>query len=304
MTGDQVQWILVLEDDPVQSAVYEKILRAGRYQTTAIPDPLDFVSSLDSLPVPTAILLDIVLPGMDGIAVLQHLERHPRWCTVPVILMTASPTRDRVGAAQKLPVPPEGFLVKPVDPQGMLQTLRALIACKEPVYVLRSMQRKRLAIKMALSDTVVEIEMSLRASDDACTEYAAKMVEARRELQSLQMAEGQMRDSLPDTHLGLRSRKQELGNIIEYLRNKMNETVADRRKTLQRRQDILVKQKTIRDLERQIHSLALVLQRNKAASAGGWAPAGEPVLLADDPALAPVDSDPQDELGTGTDPLS
>jgi CheY-like chemotaxis protein len=273
--GEQPNWILVLEDDPVQSAIYEKILRAGRYQVTAIPDPLDFVNSLDSLPVPTAILLDIVLPGMDGVTVLEHLERHPLWCMVPVIMMTASPTRDRVSAAQKLPVPPEGFVVKPVDPQGLLQMIRAVVACQEPIYALRNLQRKRLALRASLSGDVVDIEKSLSAADDICEECSAKMAEARKEIQSLHVVQGQLRDRVNPQNLGVQERIRELEELIEARRKRMDEAAAGRRTTLRRRQDILVKQKAIRELDLQIRSLAFVLTRGKgldsAASADGVA---------------------------------
>jgi CheY-like chemotaxis protein len=279
--GEQPNWVLVLEDDPVQSALYEKILRAGRYQVTAIPDPLDFVSNLDTLPVPSAILLDIVLPGMDGVTVMQHLERHPRWCTVPVILMTASPTRDRVVAAQKLPVPPEGFLVKPVDPHGMLSALRALIACKEPIYLLRNMQRKRLALKSSMSDAVVDIEMTLRAAEDACEDCSTKMAEARKEIQSLRMMEGQFRDSLPASKYGVGERIRELEETVETLRQNLAETAETRRKTLLKRQDIHVKQKAIRELERQIQSLAVVLTRGKGLVMGVGGDASPGGMLGD-----------------------
>lgn len=306
-------WILVLEDDPVQSAVYEKILKAGRYQVTAVPDPVDFVANLDTLPIPTAVLLDIVLPGMDGVTVLQNLERHPRWCMVPVILMTASPTRDRVLAAQKLPVPPEGFLVKPVDPKSMLQTVRSLIECRDPIYMLRGLQRKRLGLKASLSDDVVEIEMSLRATDDERNECASRLAEMRKEMQALHLMQGQFRDSLNDSRLGVRERIQDLETAIERVRRRLDESETTRRRILRKRQDILLKQRAIRESERQIHSLATILRRGKPVQLPSPGSPDEPASSEEWPGSAAglepsgCGAEPEQaaeaDLNTGTDPV-
>jgi two-component system alkaline phosphatase synthesis response regulator PhoP len=151
--------ILVLEDDPIQRGVFERILRTGPFQVKTIHDPVELVAKLDVVPVPDAILLDILLPGMDGVTVMQHLESNARWCVVPVIMTTASPTRDRVIAANQLPVPPEALLVKPVDPQAMIQLLQAVIAGHEPLYLMRSLQRQRRSLRLSLRTSLSELEV-------------------------------------------------------------------------------------------------------------------------------------------------
>jgi CheY-like chemotaxis protein len=256
----KAQCVLVLEDNPVQSALYGKILAAGGYEVMAICDPLDLVNNLSGLTVPDAILLDIVMPGMDGVVVLQHLERDARWCVPPVIMMTASPTKDRVVAANQVPVPPEGFLAKPVEPQAMLQLVHTVIASQEPAYLLRQLQRKRLSMKLGLQDVIERLSSETRENKDAQATHEKLLADTRREIQSLQAVRTQFRDAPPETQLALQRQMEELEETCLQHRSGIQEAEARHKKIIHLRQDILYKQKTIRDLDHRIEALAQALK--------------------------------------------
>jgi CheY-like chemotaxis protein len=253
-------WIDVLEDDPVQCALYKRILGAGNFEATVIQDPVDLVGNLDNIPVPRALLLDILLPGMDGLAVMQHLQRHPLWCLVPVILMTSSPTRDRVVAANQLPVPPEGFLVKPVNPRAMLQLLRAVIAGQEPTYLLRSLQRRRLALRLGLHASIVELEAVIRQSNDR-TNWEARHAEARRQIQSLRSAESQLRDAPVETRQAITDQVRALEESCANCRRQIETAENQRKILLSKRHEILLRQKSVREIEERIQALSGVVKR-------------------------------------------
>jgi CheY-like chemotaxis protein len=255
--------VLVLEDNPVQCALYEKILKAGHFDVLTISDPLDLVNNLDALEPPDAIFLDIVLPGMDGLSVLEHLEAHPKWCLPPVILMTASATRDRVQSAGKLPVPPEGFLAKPVDPQNMLTLVRAVIAGQEPSYLLRSLQRKRHSLRLGLRRSVTEVERTMRESCDAIRLNTIAIENTRKEIQSLKTLEAQLRDAPIETQLPLRRQITAMEESCGRYRQLLQEAEVAQKRVLQQRQDIPLKQKMVQDLERRIQTLSQMLRRNR-----------------------------------------
>lgn len=64
-------------------------------------------------PLPVVILLDLKLPKIDGLEVLRRLKAHPRFRTVPVVVMTTSNEDRDVQTAYDLGV--NSYIVKPVD---------------------------------------------------------------------------------------------------------------------------------------------------------------------------------------------
>jgi CheY-like chemotaxis protein len=266
---DTAQSVLVLEDNPVQCALYEKILRAGGFEVITVTDPLDLVNNLESLPVPSAILLDIVMPGMDGVTVLQHLERDARWCAIPAVMMTATPTKDRVVAASQLPVPPEGFLAKPVNPGVMLSVLRSIIAGQEPTYLLRQLQRKRLSLKLTLAQATGELAATVRAGRDDEVTHEKALAEIRREIQPLKTASSQLWDAPAETRQALQQQILKLEEGSARHREALVRAAAQKKEVVRQRQEILYKQKQVKDLERNIEALVQLFKRNKATGNTG-----------------------------------
>lgn len=93
--------ILLVEDNAEEEAL---TLRAFRKNNIATPirvvhdgvEALDFLfcrnayANRDPHDLPRLILLDLKLPGMDGVAVLHHLRTDPRTCQLPVVILTSS----------------------------------------------------------------------------------------------------------------------------------------------------------------------------------------------------------------------
>ena len=65
------------------------------------------------------ILLDIQMPGMDGIKTMELIQKHDYWKNIPVIFLTASSDRDTVMKAGKLGA--AGYVKKPFEPKDLLQ---------------------------------------------------------------------------------------------------------------------------------------------------------------------------------------
>lgn len=78
---------------------------------------------------PDVILLDIVMPNMDGYAVCEKVKADPRLQTIPVIFLTALRT-DRESRIKALEVGGEAFLSKPLDEQELIAQIRAMAKIK------------------------------------------------------------------------------------------------------------------------------------------------------------------------------
>lgn len=117
--------ILLVDDDEFFLAMMEEALIAHGHAVTAVPDGVMAITAAESDP-PDLILLDIIMPRMDGLEVLQILKRSPVTSEVPIILLTIQRSEDillkglRRGA--------DDVLFKPITTDELL--LRAELALK------------------------------------------------------------------------------------------------------------------------------------------------------------------------------
>jgi two-component system OmpR family response regulator len=74
---------------------------------------------------PDVILLDIMMPALDGVATLAALRAEPATALTPVIFLTAKAVREEVERLRNLGA--AGVLIKPFDPRTLAQDVRALV---------------------------------------------------------------------------------------------------------------------------------------------------------------------------------
>ena len=126
-TGATITTILVVDDEPANLTVLTHLLRPV-YQVRAANSGENALSAATSEPRPDLILLDIMMPGMDGYQVLERLRRHPVTVDIPVIFLTAMAGTDdeerglQLGAAD--------YIVKPIKPSLVLARVRTQLEAK------------------------------------------------------------------------------------------------------------------------------------------------------------------------------
>lgn len=256
---ETAQRVFVIEDDPIQGMLYERILTAGIYDAKLFSDGRDFLTARASLTPPHLILVDLVLPGPDGVQIIEQLLTDPVWCTVPVVLMSASPTKERVIAAQRLPVPPEGFLVKPVDARTMLRVVRGVVEGDEPALHLKSLQRQRLALSL-------ELEREARAAHAApapvrgAADLAESLGRIRQQIQQTRMMEAKLPEGA-EARRGLAERIRTLEAEAVSLRRLVSDGQRELGGAINRRQEAARMQKALRDLDAQILAFTAAMKK-------------------------------------------
>jgi len=80
--------ILVVEDDPDVREITAEVLRQEGASVVEAVDGADALTKLDDLEGPSLILLDLVMPRMDGLEFLKRLQAHPRAADFSVVVMT------------------------------------------------------------------------------------------------------------------------------------------------------------------------------------------------------------------------
>ena len=122
--------VLVIDDDPiVQDLMKRSLVKEGFHVATAAngEEGLKAATALR----PAAITLDLMMPGMDGWAVLLALKRDPDVSNIPVVLVTMTSDTTRgyaLGASE--------FLIEPVDPARLAAVLRKHPSLGRPASVL------------------------------------------------------------------------------------------------------------------------------------------------------------------------
>jgi DNA-binding response OmpR family regulator len=113
--------ILVVDDDPTVSDVVARYLRREGYQVALAADGLTALELAATQP-PDLVVLDIMLPGLDGLAVCRTLRERS---AVPVILLTALGTEtDRI---MGLEVGADDYVTKPFSPRELVLRVASVL---------------------------------------------------------------------------------------------------------------------------------------------------------------------------------
>jgi putative two-component system response regulator len=120
-----VSRILIIEDDPDLVALVKHWLERDGHQVQHAPDGAGGLESLKSAPLPHLVLLDVMLPKMDGFEVLRQLRAEPRTKDLPVV-MVSSFSRDR-DAARGRELGANDYVVKPLMEIDFLKRIEHLI---------------------------------------------------------------------------------------------------------------------------------------------------------------------------------
>jgi DNA-binding response OmpR family regulator len=83
--------VLIVDDDPMIRGLVSSVLAAEGYEVTQCEDGLKAIELLDKEPRPidfAFIVLDVVMPGMNGLDVLTRLKLHSHTSTIPVMMLT------------------------------------------------------------------------------------------------------------------------------------------------------------------------------------------------------------------------
>lgn len=127
--------ILVVDDQPTNIQTLYQILK-GDYDVSMATDGLQAISLCHRRP-PDLILLDVVMPGIDGFEVCQRLKADPATRDVPIIFVTARDSTE--DETQGLEMGAVDFIGKPVNPTVVRARVRTHIELKRQTDILRSM---------------------------------------------------------------------------------------------------------------------------------------------------------------------
>lgn len=121
--------VLIVEDNPVNLKLATTILAKAGYEVEQAPDAPSGIERARTWQ-PDLILMDVQLPGMDGLAATYALKRDPATHAIPVIALTAFAMK---GDEQKmLAAGCDGYIAKPIRYHDFLARIAAVIGPGAP----------------------------------------------------------------------------------------------------------------------------------------------------------------------------
>ncbi|WP_078121154.1 response regulator [Thiosocius teredinicola] len=116
--------ILIIDDSPTEQHVLTKILQQGGHEAFTASDGEAGIAAAKEQ-TPDVILMDVVMPGINGFQATRKLSRDPQTQHIPVLMVTTKDqdTDREWGMRQGA----KGYLVKPVDGSELLQKIGDLL---------------------------------------------------------------------------------------------------------------------------------------------------------------------------------
>lgn len=121
--------ILVVDDAPDNVLLVQTILEDEGYEISSAENGFSALAQIEQSP-PDLVLLDVMMPGMDGYEVTQRIRQNEKLPFIPILLITA---HDQPSVVQGLDTGADDFIRKPVEMDELLARVRSLLRLKHSV---------------------------------------------------------------------------------------------------------------------------------------------------------------------------
>ena len=124
MNPPKVPTILIADDEVYMLRLLEMTLKKGGFTVVSCRDGQEALAQAIAC-MPQLIVLDVLMPGLDGLAALRHLKSNPATCDIPVVMLSAKGhaltkfEADLAGAVM--------FLSKPFSPNQLLNEVQRIL---------------------------------------------------------------------------------------------------------------------------------------------------------------------------------
>lgn len=116
--------ILVVDDDPNALRLIGYTLEQEGYQVVSAGDGLEGVNKAQD-ERPDLVVLDVMLPGLDGYEVCRQLRQQPETAALPILMLSAKARQDDKDVGLKMGA--DDYLAKPADPSAIVDRVKALL---------------------------------------------------------------------------------------------------------------------------------------------------------------------------------
>jgi len=116
-------YILVVDDNKITTKLLRRYLEANNFEATEAYDGIDCLEKVE-LRLPDAIVLDVMMPRMDGYETVRKLKEQEHTKHVPVVIVTA--LNDVANQLKSIEAGADDFLSKPIEEKLLIAKVRLL----------------------------------------------------------------------------------------------------------------------------------------------------------------------------------
>lgn len=113
--------VLVVDDEPIARTLLRLMLVRAGFEVLEAEDGVDALEKVKENP-PDLVILDVMMPGMDGFAVCRAIRQNEAVSTLPVIMLSAKTDTDSIN--QGLDAGADKYLTKPISPNELTHHVR------------------------------------------------------------------------------------------------------------------------------------------------------------------------------------
>ncbi|MBX9726247.1 MAG: response regulator, partial [Rickettsiales bacterium] len=149
--------VLVVDDVPANVKLLEAKLTNEYYDVITAKDGFEAIEQTKAKK-PDLILLDVMMPGIDGFETCRRLKQDPDVSHIPVVMVTAlSEPSDRVAG---LEAGADDFITKPINDTALFARVRSLVRIKVLIDELRLRDKSGSQLGMSASDFSLNLDVS------------------------------------------------------------------------------------------------------------------------------------------------
>ncbi|HLO85435.1 MAG TPA: hybrid sensor histidine kinase/response regulator [Nostocaceae cyanobacterium] len=137
--SDKIDRILAVDDTRDNLILVQTILESEGYEIDLVSDGTTALQKVEQSP-PDLILLDVMMPGMDGYEVTRRIRNNPELGYIPILLITAF---HESSVVEGLDAGADDFIRKPFDTDELLARVRSLLRLKHSIDEQQKMTRQR-----------------------------------------------------------------------------------------------------------------------------------------------------------------
>lgn len=184
--------LLVVDDDPDNFDVIDTLLSNQAYDLHYADSGYKAIANLEMFE-PDLLLLDVMMPGISGIDVCRQIREHPKWHSLPIIMVTALDSK--LSLANCLAAGADDFITKPLNRLELQARIEAMLRLKYQYDALQDLLQQREAmvnmivhdLRNPLSGLILGLQILSRGKYPAETlpQRITRLTHASQQIQNL-----------------------------------------------------------------------------------------------------------------------